>query len=247
MDWLEEIAKALPIKEIYQDAAQPAVKQIGQALERTVKTARFVLAPVEYIAAQYVRWERYLERISEKVPEENLIEADPQIAGPVFENLRYAKEDSLIAEMFLNLLARSIDKERVHEAHPAIGHIIGQLHPDEAIILFFLKQRQYILQENSRYNRENNTFFPRTEEENDFPLDQLAFPQNFRIYLDHLYSLNLAWVRQVGNQIPTYDEGTENQNGVIINNVIELMGFGFVFASACIPEKLPNKIIENNT
>jgi hypothetical protein len=52
MDWLEEIAKALPIKEIYQDAAQPAVKQIGQALERTVKTARFVLAPVEYIAAQ---------------------------------------------------------------------------------------------------------------------------------------------------------------------------------------------------
>jgi hypothetical protein len=114
MGWLEEIAKALPIKEIYQDAAQPAVKQVGQALEKTIKTARFVLAPVEYIAAQHVRWERYLERISEKVPEENLIEADPQIAGPVFENLRYAKENSLIAEMFLNLLARAIDKERVH-------------------------------------------------------------------------------------------------------------------------------------
>jgi len=247
MGWLEEITKALPVKEIYKDAVQPAAKQVGGALEKTIKTARFVLAPVEYIAAQYDRWERYLERISEKVPEENLIEADPQIAGPVFENLRYAEEDSLIAEMFLNLIARAIDKERVHEAHPAIGHILGQLHPDEALILYILKQKQYFLKESAQLNRQDNTFGPRVELKNDFPIEKLNFPQNFRLYLDHLYSLNLAWIRQIGNQEPIHDEDNKIQVGVHINNIIELIGFGLVLASVCIPDSIPENIIETAT
>ena len=56
----EEIAKIIPAEKIYQDAAQPAFQQVGKSLETVVKAARFLLAPLEYLAKQHDRWEIYL-------------------------------------------------------------------------------------------------------------------------------------------------------------------------------------------
>ncbi len=103
------------------------------------------------------RFERYLERIAAKVPEDRRIEAHPQIAGSVFAGLEYVEETGINAELFLNLLARAIDRERVSEAHSAFAQIIiCQLSPDEAMILFRLKKRPYVFRQHAVYLQDTN-------------------------------------------------------------------------------------------
>jgi hypothetical protein len=234
-----EIPKNLPVKELYADVAQPAAREVGKALADTVKAARFLLAPVEYVAAWRERWQRYLKRIAHKVPDDNLRRADPEIAGPILFQLLHAKEDGLLAEMFLNLLARAIDKDRANEAHPAYGQIVAQLHPDEAIVLYHLKKKWFAQVQRAELDAATGLFGPRNNVSNDFPVHELAFPANFYVYVDHLFHLGLAWIRQVGNQEFLYEGTPGVQTGVRINNAIELMGFGLKFAAACVPDELP--------
>ena len=127
---LEDLIKLIPAKEVYEDAAQPAFQQIGESLGKVVKATRFILAPLEYLAAQHDRWQKYLEKISNNVNEKNLIEGHPQVIIPALEGLCYTQEDSLISELFVNLLSKAIDKTKQDLAHPAFAKIIQQLSPD---------------------------------------------------------------------------------------------------------------------
>jgi hypothetical protein len=235
MGWEEELAKKVPVEQAYDDVASPAAKQVGSALESTVKAARWLLAPIDYLAAQNDRYQKYLERISEKVPEENLIEGHPQIVGPALDGLKYIHPDSIISELFLNLLARAIDKERVNEAHPAFTHIINQLSPDEAVVIFHLSKRSYEYLTFAKFQTETNTFSPREVVSNKFPIENLVSPENYSFYIDHLHSLNLAGIWQQGNPDPTFDEHSKKQNGVKINSIAQLTPFGQLFAQACMP------------
>lgn len=229
-------SKIVPVKEIYQDALQPAVRKVGDSLADTVEAARFLLAPIEYIVAWRERWGRYLDRIAKKVPESNMINADPEIIGPAVLNLQFSKEEDIQAEMFVNLLARAIDKERVNEAHPAYAQIISHLHPDEAVILYLLKKHSYILVEKSELRAGTRLLCQREEVSNEFPVSQLTFPQNFRTGMDHLYHLGLAAITQIGNQEIVSDANGQ-QTGVRIKNRIGLLVFGERFAQACIPDE----------
>lgn len=133
----DKLSKLIPIDKIYDDLAQPAVHEIGEMLHNTTKVARFLWAPIDYLAKQQDRFQNYLKRISEKVEEDNLIETSPRIVGEVFEALKYSEQQSILTELFLNLLARSIDKKTQDKCHPAFPNIIKQLSPDEAVILFY--------------------------------------------------------------------------------------------------------------
>ncbi|MEO1671116.1 MAG: DUF4393 domain-containing protein [Cyanobacteria bacterium J06631_2] len=245
MNKSEDIAKLLPLNEIYKDIAQPAAKQVGGALESTAKVARLLLAPIEYLAAQSDRWQRYLERVAEQVPEERRIEAHPQVAGPVIEGLRYVDEQNVIADLFINLLARAIDQDRVSEAHPAFASIISQLSSDEAQIIFWLQKKHYVYRQYSAFNSEQGTFSAKQVIKNEFPIDRLIFPENFVIYMDHLYSLNLAGIWQEGNQEPIFEGEPAIQIGVNITSYAQLTSFGRMFAQACIPEELPDSVIKS--
>lgn len=245
MSWLEDIGKVVPIAEVYHDVAQPAAREAGEALGNAAKVARFALAPVDYLAAQHQRWKRYLERVAEKVPEERRVEAHPQLAGPVFAGLQYVEETSINAELFLNLLARAIDRERISEAHPAFAHLISQLSPDEALILLLLKQRPFIFRQHAVYHQESSTFEPKTTIHNEFPLDELVFPENFGLYMDHLHSLNLAGIWQDGNQEPIMEGSPSHQTGVNIKSLITLESFGKMFAQACVPDDLSPQWVQS--
>jgi len=239
MTWLKEV-----LPKLYRDLAQPATREVGEALGNAVKVARFALAPIDYLAAQHQRWERFLERLAKKVPEERRIEAHPQIAGPVFAGLQYVEETGINAELFINLLARAIDRERVSEAHPAFAQIISQLSPDEALILFRLKQQPYVFRQHAVYHPDSNTFEPRTTTDNEFPLHELVFPGNFGLYMDHLHSLNLASIWQEGNQEPIMEGTPSRQTGVNIRSLIMVESFGKMFAQACVPDELNPQWIE---
>lgn len=238
MGWEEELAKKVPVDKAYDDVASPAAKQVGSALEATTKAARWLIAPVDYLAAQNDRYQKYLQRISEKVPTENMIEGHPQIVGPALDGLKYIPPEDIISELFVNLLSRAIDKERVSEAHPAFTHIINQLSPDEAVVIYHLSKESYEYLTYAAYNTESNTFSPREIISNQFPVDNLACPENYDFYMDHLHSLNIAGIWQQGNQKPIMDNETNKQIGVEINSLAQLTPFGQLFSKACIPEDI---------
>ncbi|EFL86088.2 hypothetical protein HMPREF0326_01791 [Desulfovibrio sp. 3_1_syn3] len=227
---LPDISKFLPGEKIYEDLLQPSAQQLGDAFKNVVKTARFLLAPVDYLATQQDRFQNYLKRIADKVPQENLVVASPQVVGKSFESLRYLEDDSILAEMFVNLLASSVDKTKHKNSHPAFPNIIDNISRDEAIILYFLNQQNFKIKQYAVYNRADNTFAAPQNLNNSFPVSKLDFPDNFFVYMNHLNSLNLAGVWQEGNQIPDIKNGI--QVGVTINNTIMLQDFGKMFAAA---------------
>jgi len=242
MGWKEELAKKVPVEKAYDDVASPAAKQVGSALESAAKAARWLIAPIDYLASQNDRYQNYLQRVFEKVPVENMIEGHPQIVGPALDGLKYIPPEDIISELFVNLLARAIDKKRVNEAHPAFTQIINQLSPDEAVVIYHLSKQSYEYVTYAAYDKASNTFSPREIRSNQFPVDNLASPENYSFYMDHLHSLNLAGIWQQGNQDPIYDKETKQQNGVEINSLAQLTPFGQLFSKACIPKDIQKYI-----
>ena len=217
-----KVPDIVPVKEIYNDAFSPAMKQLGGMLESTMKVARFFAAPVEYAGAFQGRWQRYLKKIAEKVPEENLIEGHPQIVVPSLERLVLTTEDSLLSELFINLLKNSVDKTQQELAHPAFPSIIKQLSHDEAVILFYLKKFQDI--QHKYYDLNSKGHVLEYYDDNfsgwiDFSTDNIHFSKNLRLYIEHMSSLNLL----------------DDRGGAF-----SLNAFGNLFGKACIPDEFEN-------
>ena len=131
-------------KEIYSDALAPAMREFGKIGEDAVKVARLALFPIQYGAMLQDRLARFLSKAIDKVPEDRRIAPRDAIMLPVAEKLRYQDEDgNQISVLYVNLLARSMDRERVGDAHPAFVHLIGQLAPDEILILMQLSAQRH--------------------------------------------------------------------------------------------------------
>lgn len=64
--------------------------------------------------------------------------------------------------------------------------------------------------------------------------------------MDHLYSLNLAVIWQEGNQEPIFEGEPAIQTGVNITSYAQLTSFGKMFAQACVPEELPDSVIQSS-
>ncbi len=236
----DDMKNIVPTEKVYDDAISPAMKQIGKALESVAKTSRFLLAPFDYLASQHDRWERHLEKVSKKVKEENLVEGHPQIVIPTLEGLSLAYENTLLAELFINLLANAIDKTKQDLAHPAFPNIIKQISHDEAVILFLLKKQNYKLREQSDWVEEKRAFFNRRTISDEFPVEKLNFPEHLGLYMNRLNSLNLAGTFQIGQQEHIMDPETDNQTGVYINSRREIIDFGVLFVNACVPDQFEN-------
>lgn len=234
---INELLKLIPADKAYEDVAQPALRELGKSLEKVIKASRFIIAPLEYLAAQHERWERYLRKVAENVDEDNLIEGHPQIIVPTLEGLCYVQEDTIISEMFVNLLSNAIDKTKQDSAHPAFPKIISQLSPDEAVVLFFLKMGKYKVTQQADYDIKTDEFASTRTIYEEFPLDKLVYPQHIGVYMDHLSSLNLAGTWQIKQQEIIKDKKTKIQTGVYIYAEHRLTEFGRLFAEACVPKE----------
>lgn len=130
------LVQAIPI---YQDLAQPAVKQVGKALETVGKAINVALAPVGALVWGYEKCQDFIStKVADRlknVPPEDIITPKPNVAGPAIEALRYTGHEEALSDMYANLLAASMDKNAASGAHPAFVEIIRQLTPDEAKIV----------------------------------------------------------------------------------------------------------------
>lgn len=139
------LAKEIPI---YQDAVQPAAKEIGKSLETITKTVNIALAPIKALVWGYEKIEDYLiNRVSEKlkdIPKENITTPPPHIAGPAVEALRFTGHNENLRELYASLLAMSMNKETTDKAHPSFVEVIKNLSTEEAIILkSFVSKSEY--------------------------------------------------------------------------------------------------------
>ncbi|WP_264566829.1 DUF4393 domain-containing protein [Flavobacterium sp. N3904] len=233
---LSNILGAKTVEKAYDDALSPPMKEVGKATSDIVKTFRLFTTPFQLAATLQDRLEIYLEKIRNNVPKEKQIECHPMIAGPIFDRLKYLDDDNKLTTLFLNLLERAIDSERVNEAHPAFIHIIEQLSPDEALILYLLKDNEIHVVDTLDLDIAANKFINFKIIEGGFPQEKLNIPNNFELYYSHLESLNLIkW--PIINQEPIRSEDNSIQLGVKRFSKITVTSWGKLFIKACIPDK----------
>ena len=137
-----EIAKQIPIKDIYDDVAHPALSEVGKSIQGVTRIA---LAPITGMVWGYEKISEYLDFAipkyfeDRKIKKENIITPEPSIAVPTIEAMRYTSAHQELRQMFTNLLATSMNVETVETTHPAFVEIIKQLSPKEAVFLNYLK------------------------------------------------------------------------------------------------------------
>lgn len=136
VDVVKVVVEAVPV---YQDAIQPAAKEIGKGLETIAKTINIALAPLKALIWGYEKIADYLEgALAQKlkhVPTERIVTPSLNILGPAVESLKFTAHEPALRELYVNLLATSLDLKTANEAHPAFVEIIKQMTPDEAMIV----------------------------------------------------------------------------------------------------------------
>jgi hypothetical protein len=229
----KEFAKQLADKLPIEAALTPAAEPTGQLLSDVVKTIQLALAPLQFLGAYQDRLRNFIDNSIRRVPEEKRIRPALQILGPIIENIRYEPEGTPIDAMFSELLSCSMDRDRVHEAHPAYPFVIRQLSADEAKILASLNGKSFTYMYSLQFKEGKHEYAEETNkvEIDELPRDGLTFPENVIFYIEHLDKLGLAdraWLKN----IPT-------SNGTEFYHNYRLTEFGQRFVAACISDRRP--------
>lgn len=106
-------------------------------LTKTINNSLLPLAAVNFAfekARTYFsgKFQEDMSIKAESIPAENLIEPKASVAGPTLQGLAFTHEEANLKEMFLNLLATSMDGRKADLAHPAFVEIIKQLDSEDA-------------------------------------------------------------------------------------------------------------------
>lgn len=227
----KELAAKIPVEA----ALSPAAAQTGQLLSDIVKIILLGLAPVQFLAAYQDRLRNFIDSSVRRVPEGKRVPPAPQILGPIIEGIRYEPEGTPIDAMFSELLSRSMDHDRVHEAHPSYPLIIRQLSADEAKILASLNGNVFDYVYTRKYDAKTNLFIGQQNIEVDrLPREGLIFADNIPFYFEHLNQLGLAGIFQDGNQECLYSDEPRVQNGIRARCHYRLTDFGQRFVIACV-------------
>lgn len=201
-DAIKGIVEAVPV---YEDMLQPATTELGKSLLTISKTVNMALAPLSGLVWGYEKIANYLEtRMAEKlknVPEENIITPDLSLAGPIIESMRYTAHKEELREMFANLLATAMIKDKAIDAHPSFVEIIRQLTPDEAKIIKQIQGNGLIpmIDVRSKYTDDQQGFFEEKKNFTDLPyVAGCSNPELGSSYIENLNRLGLISIdRQV--------------------------------------------------
>lgn len=127
----DEVTKLAP--EIYKDLVKPAAQEVGTVAGRSAKA---LLSPVR---AFLWSWEKIEELVVdgvnkrfEKIPEEQRKTPDPEIAVPLIQSLSYTAQNETLREMYLNLLANSMNVAMDKSVHPSFVELIKQMNTLDA-------------------------------------------------------------------------------------------------------------------
>jgi hypothetical protein len=197
------------------------------------------------------RVEAYLNKAIRRVPDDRVIAPTQSIFLPVVEKLRFQEEGNIITELYINLLSRAMDGERVGEAHPAFVGLIAQLAPDQVLFLGELAKHEYTLI--IKMNEEWTS--PKVEDMSDvyrhlqlteelkarsqriiFNYSCLNQPELFYVFLEHLSHIGLVEYtnepfRQFNGEYESLSHFSRPPRAFFIKHT----SFGKLFYRACVP------------
>ncbi|TOA11487.1 Abi-alpha family protein [Vibrio parahaemolyticus] len=188
---LGKVADSKLVNKLYDDTASSSAKELGKLGADVTKTLRLFTAPFQLAALAQDRFEVWLNEARNRVPEDRQVTAPAHIAGPALKAMLFMEQDSPHAKYFVNLLSRAIDKSTVNEVHPAFVHLLEQISPDEALLLYKLQdlniagvgRLHHIGVKDEDYKMESLTSF----DQSDF-----AIPSHLSMYFEHLETMNLV-------------------------------------------------------
>lgn len=191
-----EVAKQLPVKEIYNDLAHPALSTVGQGLQGVTKLA---LAPISALVWGYDKIADYLDVAipeyfeKKKIEKEKIISPDPAVAVPLVEAMRYTSHKPELRDMFTNLLGASMNGDVIDE-HPAFVEIIKQLSSDECKMLKQLYEDNTLpmIKLRMRLNESQGEIDVKPYFSDICYVTECQYPQKFPEYLDNLHRLGLV-------------------------------------------------------
>jgi hypothetical protein len=179
--------------QIYNDAAQPTVKKVGEAIGEVFE---LVLSPVLLFKfgneALRLKYKHHLDNFAKKLEEvadEDVAPVNPQIGVPILDKLTYTSNEE-IAGLFINLLAKASSNNTVNLAHPAFIQIIERLSVDEARIIKSLKYRDSVAFIGFKaVTTENDSYSEIFNYGTALKFENLEFPENCTMYIHNLISL----------------------------------------------------------
>lgn len=93
-----------------------------------------------------IELEKYNSELQEKIneiPLENRVEADIQIIAPALEASKYCVEKEELRNMFVNLIASSINSDKAFRVHPIYTDIISKLSSMDALLFKTIADKDY--------------------------------------------------------------------------------------------------------
>ncbi|GGR31489.1 DUF4393 domain-containing protein [Deinococcus ruber] len=134
------VAKEVPV---YQDLAQPALKELGKGIGGFTAWAMQYLVKLGISAGKNIEIfeKEYGEKIS-NISSDKVITPDAMIGIPVLQALSYTAHHDEIRQMFVNLLATASNEDTRNSAHPAFVEIIRQLSPRDALLVDAISKRR---------------------------------------------------------------------------------------------------------
>ncbi len=136
-------------REVYKDAAKPFAKEFGKTGALAGKTINMLLSPLAATVWGYekIKEVRQKKKLSEKlseVPEAELQTPKANIAVPIVEAIRTVSEEESLQDMYIELLAKAMDKRTAYGVLPGFPEIIKQLSSDEAKLLKYIATTNFL-------------------------------------------------------------------------------------------------------
>lgn len=246
IDVLKAIPKEVAIKS-YEDALQPALRQFGEFAEDTAKTLRLALFPIKGTAYLYDKLSNKLVKAIDKVPNDKLVPPSNNFILPIVDRLLLNPDDSVISDLYIKLLSSGMNKDKVKLTHPAFFNIIGQLSPDEALLISILASQPLSLyfkkiggdaivtndEIQVHLQRIEKQYFGKiNSQKTAIHPEQFQFGSNLFIYIDHLQSLGL--LEYVNNPYPEYQFDQSSLTPGYQFWFVRLSLFGKMFYDACV-------------
>ncbi|THK41325.1 DUF4393 domain-containing protein [Methylophaga sp. SB9B] len=239
LEIVEKLSNSKVVEKIYDDGLSSPLVEVSKIGTDLVKSARLILAPLQLAASFQDRFEFFLKNLNKRVVKEDQVQPPAELTSVCIERMKYIDLNNPLWDMFEELLIKAMDKNSISQVHPSFAQIIGQLSPDEALLMYELSKGDFEVTDQMDLNYQGNRFENRRVLSSTIPKDKLANPDAFEIYYAHLESLSLiTW--PVINETPVHGGG--RQTGTKRNSRILLSDFGKLFVAACIPESGFNKI-----
>lgn len=186
------------LSKVYDDVLHPVLQPAGEVLGFLPRSIRRLLQG----------WEKWIingeesikltsEAIRKKIeaiPAERLTEPEPYVVVPAIQQLGYSHSSEELRELYANLIVSSMDIEKKEHVHPAFVDILKKLTPDEAKIIQYFKDRDFIEYLDLRaFIKEEGGGFRTIANHKTLLSDEVNFfvPDNELAYLQNLVCLGI--------------------------------------------------------